>query len=1340
MGNYDAEIRVSTKVETSQMQKLQMQIDKTTDKVEALTKEYDELKNKKIPTQGYAELENKLKSAKSSLASLIAEEEKLVDAGLAMGAPWENVLKKEADAQLQIEAIQAEMQKLVDTGKAFTIGSDSEEISNKEKELSRARAELRMLLTKQDEMGAKTAKVSDGMRKIGNVSRNAFRAMGRNAGGAFSTISRGARQSGGMLSTFAGRLKGLAASAFFFNLISKGFNSMVSSMRTGFTNLMGYSSSFAGSIQSVKNSLSTLGNQIAAAFAPIIQAVIPWLNQLISMIATAMSYVSQFISALTGRSTYIRAKRVQDSFNSSLGDTSSKADDASKAADDMADSLDDTADSARKARGALAAFDDLDVLEKQDKESDKAADKIKDLDDAIKDLGGSGSGIGDLFEEVPIEDNILDAVEKFKDILEKLFAPLKKAWEREGEFVMKAWKYALKEIWQLIKDIGRDFLTMWNQEETVKMLADLLHIFGDIGLIIGNIASALDDAWNKNQTGLHILENIRDIFAVIIHNIREAADYTVEWSRTLDFSPILESIERLTDALVPFADFISGTLADFYTQFILPLTSWTLSDDGLPRLVNILADFMYAVDWEMLREALKNLYSALEPYAEAVAEGLIDFIEKIKDIGVDILNAIPGPIQALADALASGDPQVIRELVTSLLEFVTAIVMLKAAFTGFEVVKTGLELFLSGGPITVAGTTSGEAAKGVSLFSGALTELIGTLTLIAGSHAVLEILKDRIFALGEATGISGVQIDLLRERYTGLEGDANALKDVVSMVENGLQGYGFAANNATGQGVALEQAMNAIADGMIYSDAQLAKLQERFGLTDDDIEMLRQSMLDANEPLRQLADDFGLFDASVETLHEISGGMSLIEQGIYDAGDAATNFKDSFPVMTDEAKNFFQTIADSGMTFDEYKSSLENASTATEQFCDDVKEAGENIAAGITEGFDKADVETPVSGFFARTVEALRAVFDMHSPAKNMEPFGENIFLGVVEGFRGAFSAFDEAVQEWWNNHVVPLFSADKWSELGELVRVSLTETWTLIFESTVEKWTELQEWFTEYWILFTEQLMLTWEEIILYFAETWEQIQLQFELFIEFLNTVFAVAWETNWQTARNIFQQFYDFLVATIKLIKTLFEEFFRKQVRSYIEVDWKKVWDDAKKIFEQFKANVESILSDLKGTLQSFFDWVREEIENVLASLEKIGSKVSSIMGGGGGGSSGGGTSARSVRTAAPAMASAYVQNFSSYMKDLPHLASGAVIRGGNPYVAVLGDQRPGQTNVETPLSTIRQAVREEVSGMNFGAGSISADMTLDGETVGRLLVPYIIDEMIRQGYDVDILGVT
>ncbi len=1330
MGSYDTEIRVSTKVDTSQMQKLQIQIDKAVDKVDALTKKYDELKNKKVPTQEYTNLERKLESAKDNLALLIAEEEKLSNAGLAIGAPWDNVIRKEADAQLKVEAIREEMQKLVETGKAFTIGSDREEINDTAKELARAKAELRMLVTKQDELEGKSYKVSDGLKKIGSAARNAFHSINQSAGRSFTTISNGARQSNSLLSAFAKRIKGLAASAFIFNLLSKGFNSMVSGMRTGFTNLMGYSNSFANSVQSVKNSLSTLGNQIAAAFMPIVQAVIPWLNQLISVIATAMSYVSQFIAALTGKSTYIRAKKVQDSFNSSLGGTSSKADKA-------ADSMDDMADSAKKARGALAAFDDLDVLEKKD----DTADRIKDINDAMDDLGGAGGGAGDLFEEVPIENSILDFVDKLKDIFAQLFAPLKKAWEQEGEFVIKAWKYALNEIWKLIKDIGRDFLTMWNQEATVRMLANILHIIGDIGLVVGNIVHALDEAWNKNDTGLHILENIRDIFAAIIQNIREAADYTVLWSEALDFSPLLESIEHLTSALVPFADFVSGTLADFYTEFLLPLASWSLSEDGIPRLINILGDFMDAVDWEALRSALKNLYAALEPYAEAIGEGLIDFIEELKDIGVNILNALPEPIQKLADALASGDPDKVREWTTALLELVVAIEGIKLVFNGFEAVEKGLTLLGFGGAaggVSAAGEAMTGAAGGVSALStafGVLKTAVGYLVPILGGLVTTSmILDDSLNEMGEAAGGNEQQINTLSDRYDGLGGKLNAIKDAFSLVGNAMDGFGFNASNMAGQIGALETVMNNISDGMIYTDSQLEKLQARFGLTDDDIEMLRQSMLDTNEPLRQLADDFGLFDASVETLQMIQEGMKLVEDGTITAAEAFDEFSKPMWGMNDSALAFFQTLSESGMTIDEYKSSLENASEATQQFSNDMKEAGENISTGITEGFENADVETPTRGFFAKVVECLRSVFNMHSPAKNMEPFGENIFLGVVEGFRNSFSYFTDTITEWWENYVVPWFSAEKWAELGETVKMSLFETWTSIYETIVEKWTEIQEWFAEYWILFTESLFEIWENIILFFTETWEQIQLLFNNFIDFLNTVVLPIWQQSWLTAQNIFQIFRDFVMNIVNWIKVFFTEFFQKFVKNIIDVNWKDAWENAGKIFTTFKEKVDEIINTVREIIQSFFDWAMGLINSILSKISEVGSAISGIFGGGGGGDSGGGGGV----SFAMARAASYIP------EGIPALASGAVIRGGNPFMAVLGDQPKGVTNIETPLPTMVDAFKQAIAETGGIGGServpVNINLNYDGETFARLSISDILSELDRQGYNVDVLGVT
>ena len=50
-------------------------------------------------------------------------------------------------------------------------------------------------------------------------------------------------------------------------------------------------------------------------------------------------------------------------------------------------------------------------------------------------------------------------------------------------------------------------------------------------------------------------------------------------------------------------------------------------------------------------------------------------------------------------------------------------------------------------------------------------------------------------------------------------------------------------------------------------------------------------------------------------------------------------------------------------------------------------------------------------------------------------------------------------------------------------------------------------------------------------------------------------------------------------------------------------------------------------------------------------------------------------------------------------IPYLASGAVIPGGAPFAAVLGDQPRGQTNIETPEALLRQIIREESANNNF-----------------------------------------
>lgn len=660
MAQYDGSIRINTKIDSkqasAQLMTLENRIVKTADKIAGLRSKMDALKNAKIPTQEYSEISTQIQKAESEFNKLLEKQEQMQREGKDSGVAWERLNEKMEEIGNTIRYAQGELQDLVDTGKAFTLGSDMEEFSKLGQQLQYAENDMAVLNQRHDELIAKQGKASGGYRKLGDVAKKSFNSVGNVLKKANShvnsfgkrlkeiahrilpTFHKEAKRTNTVLGQFSTRLKSLLSGMFIFNVISSYIRKMFSGVNEGFENFYNQNAAFKSSIDSMRTSLLQLKNTFAAAFAPIVSVAIPYLEKLISYITKAINSIGQLIAALLGKKTYTKAIRVNVE---NLEDTS--------------DALEEVKEEAKEAEKALDGY--LSPLDEINKYSEDKEIKV-DIDTGKNpDASDIGDAVQDMFEEVPIDSYFLDLADKMKDIFSQLFAPLKEAWNREGKFVMDSWKYALEEIWKLAKDIGRDFLEVWNQEATINMLADMLHIIGDIGLVVGNLAGKFREAWNYNNTGLRILENIRDIFAVIVRNIREAADYTVEWTKTLDFKPLLQGIERLTASLVPFFDFVSGTLADFYTQFILPLTSWVLSEEGLPRLLNILSSFMEIVDWGALREALKSLYQALEPYAEAIGTGLLDFIEKMKDEGAEFFNYLPGAIQRAADALKSGNLQ-----------------------------------------------------------------------------------------------------------------------------------------------------------------------------------------------------------------------------------------------------------------------------------------------------------------------------------------------------------------------------------------------------------------------------------------------------------------------------------------------------------------------------------------------------------------------------------------------------------------------------------------------------------------------------------------------------------
>lgn len=153
----------------------------------------------------------------------------------------------------------------------------------------------------------------------------------------------------------------------------------------------------------------------------------------------------------------------------------------------------------------------------------------------------------------------------------------------------------------------------------------------------------------------------------------------------------------------------------------------------------------------------------------------------------------------------------------------------------------------------------------------------------------------------------------------------------------------------------------------------------------------------------------------------------------------------SFKDFTSAFFNFDLTseLADcTGYFFESAKESFENG---------DWLGVGKNVILGIISGFGTAveAIGEPFLDFFNWVWDGICSIFGIHSPAKEMEPLGDFILQGIVEGFKGAWNSFTEAVGEFFNKHVAPIFSLETWKKNIGSVKDALLDKW----ESAKDWW-----------------------------------------------------------------------------------------------------------------------------------------------------------------------------------------------------------------------------------------------------------------------------------------------
>lgn len=184
----------------------------------------------------------------------------------------------------------------------------------------------------------------------------------------------------------------------------------------------------------------------------------------------------------------------------------------------------------------------------------------------------------------------------------------------------------------------------------------------------------------------------------------EASDSTGIFNSTIDklkesLQPTIDALGRFKDALEPIGKFAFNNIKSFYNDSLKPIGEWVLGQ-GLPRLLDVGSGLLNSINWSKLSDAMVKLNKSLTPFALAVGEGLISFIETMGDILKPILATTSDLLAKGIDAIAKAISKIPEEtaiaiggaiggIATSLLLFSGATAIagiisdIKKAFTGF---------------------------------------------------------------------------------------------------------------------------------------------------------------------------------------------------------------------------------------------------------------------------------------------------------------------------------------------------------------------------------------------------------------------------------------------------------------------------------------------------------------------------------------------------------------------------------------------------------------------------------------------------------------------------------
>ena len=454
--------------------------------------------------------------------------------------------------------------------------------------------------------------------------------------------------------------------------------------KEAFINLGNQFPEIQSQLDSLSASFGQLKNSIATAFQPIFSVAVPALVTLMNYLVSAMNTLANFFATLTGQKYIYKATKSVNNMNKAIGGSGSAAKEANK---------------------QLAEYDKLIVIP-------------QDTNGGGGGGGGGGDATSNMFEKVPVE--------KYSGRLLDFFEPFKKSWEKYGQEVIDSWKYALESICTLSLSVADSFLAVWTNGTGEKFLGNILQITADIGKTIGNIANQFKKAWETNKVGQNTIQGTFNILNAVLDMIHEVTSATEDWASKLDYYPLLESESGALDGILSAIQPILDLGVVLWETVILPVGSFLL-ESLIPALITLATDCLNLIGQvlEWLAPKFSWLISnVISPIAGALGQGVITILNTIHGV-------LSGNLKSSLDTIFKFLDGTLFPLLKVILKFLTATVVarinlvvdvIQTAVNLIDGILGGLKQVLSGVIDFVVGVFTGDWSRawdGVcSIFKG----------------------------------------------------------------------------------------------------------------------------------------------------------------------------------------------------------------------------------------------------------------------------------------------------------------------------------------------------------------------------------------------------------------------------------------------------------------------------------------------------------------------------------------------------------------------------------------------------------------------------------------------